>query len=229
MLRPASQYSASDGSSLPDHVYNEHWSLFAIFRKKIMTATTNTPKRRIVRDFSRRSFVLLYLILFLIPALYLFWYLASVASGSLVPSPELNLGSPGESCSGQMSFYAHLLMSAWKASLTWLPYSVGQYLLGMPSEADQNFVWASGSLLAITFLSVIEFFDLILNPELPGKRKALWTALLLVFAALGVPLPQLIYWFRYMWLEPCKSQPSDSSNSTPVSPSKIFCSSSLSF
>jgi hypothetical protein len=99
-----------------------------------------------------------------------------------------------------------------------VPYAVGQYLLGLQCDIDQNFVWASGSLLSIAVLTLVQIFDVFLNTELGGTGKLVWSALMLVFSALGVPIPQLIYWFQYMWLEPDRVLPSeDTASSAPVS------------
>ena len=154
----------------------------------------------------------------MVPTLYLVWYLIGTSSGTIVPSPDLKLGALPDS-GGQFAVYSQILTNLWKAVFKLVPYSIGQYLLGLPCEVDQNFVWGSGSLLSIAVLTLVELFDVLLNTEIDNPAKIVWSLLMVVFSALGAPVPQLIYWFQYMWLEPDKSIPSDSdsTSSTPVS------------
>ncbi len=177
-------------------------------------ASPSTTKRRTVRDFSRRNFVLFYLLLLMVPTIYLVWYLIGTASGSIVPSPDLKLEVSSTS-GGQMAVYTQILTSLWKAAFKMVPYSIGQYLLGLPCEIDQNFVWASGSLLSLVILSLVEIFDVLLNTELGGGGKTVWGLAMLVFGALGAPIPQLIYWFQYMWMEPDRSATGAAAGGTP--------------
>jgi len=183
------------------------------------TSTTSTAiKRRTVRDFSRRNFVLLFLILLLIPTLYLLWYLASMGSGSIVPSPDLGLPQAGAEPGGQMTYYWRVLQTAWRATISLVPYSIGQYLLGLHCDLDQYFLWASGSLLSIAILTLVQIFDALVNPELQTSGKLVWTILMAAFAVIGVPVPHLIYWFQYMWTEADRSiSPPDSTGSMPAS------------
>ncbi|HEY9684438.1 MAG TPA: hypothetical protein V6C86_22850 [Oculatellaceae cyanobacterium] len=163
-----------------------------------------TAKRRPVRDFSRRNFVIFFVILLMVPATYLLWYLTGTASGSIVPSPDLKIGSLVPSSGGQFDFYTHILSVLWKANFSLVPYAVGQYLLGTPSDVDKNFVWGSASLLCLAILTAVQIFDVWLNQELGSLGKIVWSVLMAAGSAFGLPVPQLIYWFQFMWLEPDK-------------------------
>jgi hypothetical protein len=181
-------------------------------------STSTTGKRRPVRDFSRRNFVLLFLVLLMVPTVYLFWYLASMGSGSIVPAPDLRLPQAGAEPGGQMAYYWRVLQTAWSATITLVPYSIGQYLLGLKCDLDQFFLWASGSLIAIVILTLVQIFDVLLNPELQSGGKLVWTILMAAFSVIGVPVPHLIYWFQYMWTEADRSKAPDSTESMPASP-----------
>jgi hypothetical protein len=184
--------------------------------REFMDASTSTAgKRRPVRDFSRRNFVLLFLLLLMIPTLYLFWYLASISSGSIVPSTDLGLPQAGAEPGGQMAYYWRVLQTAWRATVNLLPYSIGQYLLGMKCDLDQFFLWASGSLLAIGILTLVQVFDVFLNPELQGGGKFGWFIFMAAFSVIGVPVPHLIYWFQYMWTEADRSATTPPDSTTP--------------
>lgn len=141
----------------------------------------------------------------MVPAIYLLWYLTGTAGGSIVPSPDLKLGSVTPSSDGQFNFYTHILHVLWKANFGLVPYAVGQYLLSAQSDVDKNFVWGSGSLLCLGILTVVQIFDVWLNHELGGFGKLVWSGMMVIGAAFGLPVPQLIYWFQFMWLEPDKS------------------------
>jgi hypothetical protein len=158
--------------------------------------------------------VIFFVILMMVPAVYLLWYLTGTASGSIVPSPDLKIGSVTPSSGGQFDFYTHILTVLWKANFSLVPYAVGQYLLGTPSDVDKNFVWGSGSLLCLGVLTAVQVFDVWLNLELGSLGKLVWSVLMILGAAFGVPVPQLIYWFQFMWLEPDKS--ASAATSAPV-------------
>ncbi len=183
-----------------------------------MDASTSTAvKRRPVRDFSRRNFVLLFLLLLSIPTVYLLWYLASMGSGFIVPSLDLGLPQAGAEPGGQLAYYWRVLQTAWKATISLVPYSIGQYLLGLKCDLDQFFLWASGSLLSIAILTLVQIFDVCLNPELQTGGKFVWIILMTAFTVIGVPIPHLIYWFQYMWTEAYRSPTADSTESMPAS------------
>ncbi len=174
-------------------------------------------RRRTVRDFSRRNCVLLFLVLLLIPSLYVLWYLISMSSGSIVPSPDLGIPQAGAERGLQLPYYWKVLSTAWRGTISLVPYSIGQYLLGLQCELDQWFLWASGSLLSIAILTLVEVFDILLNPELQTGGKIVWSVLMLGFSVLGLPVPHLIYWFQYMWTEAEREPGVDGSGS--ISPS----------
>jgi hypothetical protein len=181
-------------------------------------STSTSGKRRPVRDFSRRNFVLLFLLLLLIPTVYLFWYLASMGSGAIVPTPDLGLPQAGAEPGGQMAYYWRVLQAAWRATTGLVPYAIGQYLLGMKCDLDQYFLWASGSLIAVAVLTLVQIFDVFLNPELQIGGKLVWTLLMAGCSVIGAPLPHLVYWFQYMWTEVDRSKSPDNKESTPASP-----------
>jgi hypothetical protein len=172
-------------------------------RKKVfMDAASPKRNRRVVRDFSRRNFVIFYLVLLLVPSAYLIWYYTSTIWGGVPVQDTLHVGAPGATIDSQATFFWHLIMAAWKAAFRMLPYSIGQYLLGLECAFDQQFLWASGSLVASIILSLVLWVDVSVNPELSRSQKGFWTALFCLGGFLGLLLPQFCYWYFYMWLEP---------------------------
>jgi hypothetical protein len=172
-----------------------------------MDAVSPKRNRRVVRDFSRRNFVIFYLVLLLVPSAYLVWYYTATIWGGLQVQDSLRLGLPGTTIESQTAFFWHLVLAGWRAAFKMLPYSIGQYLLGLECAFDQQFLWASGSLLSSIVLSLVLWVDVTVNHELNQMQKAVWTILFCAGGFFGVLLPQFCYWYFYMWLEPEKRSP----------------------
>jgi hypothetical protein len=169
-------------------------------------ATPESP-RRPVKDFSRRNFVVFFMLLFGIPTVYFLSYVLGVQSGSQ-PPPPIHIHLPTQSISESPILtdtgFFNVVKACWNAAPRLLPYAVGQYLLGLDSDLNQPFVWANGALLAMMILTCVGVFDVLVNPELKGPAKAVWAVALFAGSAIGAPLPLLVYWYLYMLLEPAK-------------------------
>jgi hypothetical protein len=163
--------------------------------------------RNPVKDFSRRNFVVFYVLLVAIPTTYFISYVLGVQDGSQ-PPPPVHIHLPTQSLANsptlQNTDFFNVVKACWNAAPRLLPYAIGQYLLGLESDLNQPFVWANGSLLAMMLLTLVGVFDVFVNPELKSAGKFAWSIALAVGSALGAPLPLLVYWYLYMFLEPSK-------------------------
>jgi hypothetical protein len=167
----------------------------------------SSASRNPVKDFSRRNFVVFYILLVAIPTIYFISYVLGVQDGSQPPPPvhiHLPTQSLADSPSLQNIDFFNVVKACWNAAPKLIPYAIGQYLLGLESDLNQPFVWANGSLLALMLLTLTGVFDIFVNPELKNVGKFLWSIALIVGSAFGAPIPLLVYWYLYMFLEPSK-------------------------
>jgi hypothetical protein len=147
------------------------------------------------------------MLLVAVPTVYFISYVLGVQDGSQ-PPPPVHIHLPTQSLANSPTLqnidFLNIVKACWDATPKLLPYAIGQYLLGLESDLNQPFVWANGSLLAMMLLTFVSVFDIFVNPELKNISKFAWGIALIVGSALGAPLPLLVYWYLYMFLEPSK-------------------------